>query len=155
MSDNLAPSDRPHVEAARRLLASFGDGTLAVPASYSTERALYDAARTLLGVLDKIAPKGDEMPERGDVIHDPLRDWCACEPMGTRRCGYRLLADAVVEAFNPPDGDEAEVAICAEAVKTAAEYVRDQPCLCAPDARYGACPRCRALGQRDGKPVDR
>ena len=54
-----AAADRPHVEAARRLLAEFGQGRLAVPASYSTERALYDCGRTLLGVLDKIAPRGD------------------------------------------------------------------------------------------------
>ena len=41
-----------------------------------------------------------------DVIHDPVTDWCACEPDSDRRCGYRILADKVVEEFNPPDRAE-------------------------------------------------
>lgn len=52
-------SDRPHAEEARRILAAFGKGELSVPASYGTPRALYGAGRTLLGLLDKIAPKGE------------------------------------------------------------------------------------------------
>lgn len=51
-------ADRPHVEEARRLLAAFAEGSL--PASaFGTERVLYDCGRTLLGVLDKIAPNGE------------------------------------------------------------------------------------------------
>lgn len=90
-----------------------------------------------------------------DVIHDPLTDWCACEPNSGSRCGYRLLADAVVEAFNPPDGEDAEVAICVDAINAAAAYVRDQRCSCAFGARFGACPRCRALGESEGAVVQR
>lgn len=53
----LDDSDRPHVEEARRILAAFGEGRpLPAPASYGRLRALYDAGRTLLGILDKIAP---------------------------------------------------------------------------------------------------
>ena len=55
----LDDSDRPHVEEARRILTAFGEGYLPVPVSYGTERALYDAGRTLLDLVDKIAPKGE------------------------------------------------------------------------------------------------
>lgn len=55
-----------------------------------------------------------------DVTHDPLTDWCACEPHGASRCDYRLLADAVIAHLDVHDGDEAEVALCIEAVEQAA-----------------------------------
>lgn len=55
-----------------------------------------------------------------DVIHDPVTDWCACEPEGDDRCDYRLLADAVIASLDVRDGDEAEVALCIEAVERAA-----------------------------------
>lgn len=55
----LDDSDRPHVEEARRLLAAFGEGRNPVPACYSTTQTLVDIGRTLLGALDRIAPKGE------------------------------------------------------------------------------------------------
>ena len=92
-----------------------------------------------------------------DVIHNPLSDWCACEPGGRDRCGYRLLADAVCDSLNPPDLDEAEVAICIEAVDRITAYVKGLPCDCTPEmvADGEPCERCAVLGQLDGKPVDR
>lgn len=90
-----------------------------------------------------------------DVIHDPATDWCACPPEGDVRCGYRLLADAVIEHLNPPDGDEAEIGICISAVAAVADYVRSMPCTCAPGCDDEPCGRCAALGQRHGTPVQR
>ncbi len=58
-----------------------------------------------------------------DVIHDPARDWCACEPEGDIRCGYRRLADAVIAKLDPRDGDEAEVALLITAVDRAAARI--------------------------------
>lgn len=81
-----------------------------------------------------------------DVIHDPETDWCACTPDGTSRCGYRLLADAVCEHLNPRDGDEAEVSLCMDSVKRAADYIRSLPCMCEPGGDE-PCGRCAALGQ--------
>ena len=65
-----------------------------------------------------------------DVIHDPKTDWCACEPNSMNRCDYRLLADTVIEKLNPSDGDEAEVAICVDAIERIAAYVASLPCIC-------------------------
>jgi hypothetical protein len=89
-----------------------------------------------------------------DVIHDPDADWCACEPNGARRCDYRMLADKVIERLNPPDGDEAEVALLMLALDVAADYITDQPCFCdrEPDL---PCFRCSALGQLKREPVQR
>jgi hypothetical protein len=89
------------------------------------------------------------------VIHDPTTDWCACEPNGMNRCDYRLLADAVIEHLNPPDGDEAEVSICVTAVENIAAYVGSLPCACAPGYDDEPCGRCTALGQWHGRPQGR
>lgn len=89
--------------------------------------------------------------------HDPAVN-CDCEPGDLMRkgvCEYRMLGDAVGDALNPPDGDEAEVAILIDAVNAAAEYIASAPCLCALEARYGVCPRCRALGQIAGERCQR
>lgn len=92
-----------------------------------------------------------------DVIHDPETDWCACEPDGTSRCSYRLLADCVGDALNPPDGDEGEVSLLMTAVEQIATYVRGLPCACTLMmlADGEPCRRCGALGQLGGKPVQR
>ena len=90
-----------------------------------------------------------------DVIHDPATDWCACTPGGDVVCDYRLLADAVIEHLNPPDGDEAEVGICMAAIESIAGFVRAQPCICYLMADGEACGRCSVLGQRHGKPAQR
>lgn len=65
-----------------------------------------------------------------DVVHDPATDWCACEPDGPDRCGYRLLADTVIAKLGVDDGDAAEVALCMDAVERAADFIRAQPCHC-------------------------
>lgn len=95
-----------------------------------------------------------------DVIHDPRTDWCACEPNSIDRCDYRLLADAVIEYLNPPDGEEAEVAICIEAVRSVAEFAGSLICSCAridadPTLVDERCPRCAVLGQHHGRRIDR
>jgi hypothetical protein len=93
------------------------------------------------------------MPE---VIHDPATDWCACEPNSDDRCGYRLLADEVIELFNPRDDDAAEVGICIDALGAAAEYIAAQPCTCPSDPDWwGACQRCQVLGRKADKPIER
>ena len=53
-------SERFQVEEARRMLAELGAGRLADPRIYGTERTLYDHARHLLDLIDKLAPKGDD-----------------------------------------------------------------------------------------------
>jgi hypothetical protein len=80
-----------------------------------------------------------------DVTHSPATDWCACEPEGDERCGYRFLADAVIGKLNPVDGDEAEVALCIAAVERIAAYVESLPCTCVPALH--SCRRCQALGR--------
>ena len=92
-----------------------------------------------------------------DVIHDPATDWCACEPRGDVICDYRLLADAVIQAFNPPDGDGAEVSICIDALMLAADVIANSDCTCLLNDRdpEEPCRRCAALGQWRGRPVDR
>ena len=92
-----------------------------------------------------------------DVIHDPLTDWCACEPHSMDRCDYRLLADKVIDELNPPDGDEAEVSICFNAIEDAAVYIQQQPCTCTPAmVEDGSpCPRCAALGRIGDTRMDR
>jgi len=89
-----------------------------------------------------------------DVTHDPQTDWCACEPNAVNRCDYRMLADKVIERFNPPDIDEAEVAILMQALDVAADFITDRECFCdrEPDL---PCWRCSALGQRNREPVAR
>ena len=90
-----------------------------------------------------------------DVIHDPRTDWCACEPHGDVICDYRLLADAVIEHLNPPDGDEAEVGICITAIEQIADFVQSLICSCSRMDDDEPCPRCSVLGQRHMRPVER
>jgi hypothetical protein len=92
-----------------------------------------------------------------DVVHDPDTDWCACEPYSLRRCEYRMLADAVGDAFNPPDGDEGEVSILITAIENAAAYIAGQPCACTPEgiADQMPCPRCFATGRLGDKEMQR
>jgi hypothetical protein len=90
-----------------------------------------------------------------DVIHDPKTDWCACEPGSLDRCDYRLLADAVEDALNVRDGDEAEVSLCIDAVENVAAYVRSLPCTCAPGYDEEPCGRCAAIGQWHGEAQQR
>jgi hypothetical protein len=87
-----------------------------------------------------------------DVIHDPRTDWCACEPDGYDRCGYRMLADKAIEQLNPPDGDAAEVSLCMDAIDRAAAYIKAQPCYCVAGYDDAPCGRCAALGEWHGEP---
>ena len=103
------------------------------------------AAETVLGLLAKPA------------AHDPMTD-CNCEPNSAGvTCEFRMLADAVGGAFNPRDDEMAEVAILIGAVERAAKFIGEQPCACTPEMieDWDQCPRCAALGQRDGKAVRR
>jgi hypothetical protein len=90
-----------------------------------------------------------------DVIHDPETDWCACESHGPARCDFRLLADTIIDQLNPPDGDDAEVAICMRAIARVAEFARSQPCTCPRRPAADPCDRCAVLGQYQGQAVDR
>lgn len=90
-----------------------------------------------------------------DVIHNPDTDWCACEPGGESRCGYRLLADEVIDLFNPRDGEEAEVSILMDHLGIIHKYLMSLPCVCTPDVMdtdvwAEPCERCQALGMRAG-----
>jgi hypothetical protein len=66
-----------------------------------------------------------------------------------------MLADAVGEAFNPPDGDEGEVSLLITAVENARAMLAAFTCYCTPGDDDPPCMRCSALGQWHGKPVQR
>lgn len=77
---------------------------------------------------------------------------------------YELARDAVLEAFNPPDDDVAEVAIVIEAVERAAAYIARQPCTCCddpthhnrePEYWHEPCARCHALGRYHDEAIER
>ena len=62
---------------------------------------------------------------------------------------YRTLRDKVIELFNPPDLDIAEIALMCDAVTRAAKYIESIDCTCSLDvADYydDPCQRCAALG---------
>jgi hypothetical protein len=91
-----------------------------------------------------------------DVIHDPETDWCACKPQGDVVCDYRLLADKVIELFNPADDDGAEVAVLITAVERVAGFIRAHVgCTCLVSLPDYTCPRCLVLGEQHGKPAQR
>jgi hypothetical protein len=105
-------------------------------------------------VLEAIGPFLAKPP-----VHDPMTD-CNCEPgdaLNVGVCEFRMLADSVGDAFNPPGDDVAEVAILITAVERIAAFVRELPCRCTPEMAMGAdpCDRCRVIGQLGGKPVQR
>lgn len=83
-------------------------------------------------------------------------DGCNCEPggyLGADRCEYRLLADEVIELFNPHDGETAEVDLCMQALREAHAALIEMPCSCTSAAldlnvMGPPCGRCRALGRR-------
>jgi hypothetical protein len=83
---------------------------------------------------------------------------CTCHPgdlMGEGICEYRMLADAVGGAFNPPDDDAAEVSVLITATERAAEHIRSDRCCCLAGYPDAPCPRCSALGQWRREPVQR
>jgi hypothetical protein len=71
---------------------------------------------------------------------------------------YRFLADKVIEWFNPPDGDEAEESLLADAVMRAGKFIEAQPCTCeegAAEFLVDPCARCAALGRAADEPEER
>jgi hypothetical protein len=77
---------------------------------------------------------------------------------GQSESDYEFLRDAVMDAFNPPDGDGAEPSIMADAVERASAYIEDQPCYCEPQQETQhdyACGRCRALGRLHDEAISR
>lgn len=73
---------------------------------------------------------------------------------------YGLLADVVIEAFNPPDTDRAEEAILVDAVYAARDFIVAHPCAClstviAEEDAGGACRRCLALGRLGNQVISR
>lgn len=91
--------------------------------------------------------------------HDP-DVLCDCEPDGLNgrlTCEYRMLADSVGNQFNPPDGDEAEVALLMTAIEQAKAYIESQPCTCTPADvdDWEPCPRCRAIGRMGNEVMSR
>lgn len=151
---DLAFSERDHYAA--RLKAEYGNWRV-LAAKYETAEAARiqavaerDEARAGLDAA-QVTPD-PTAPEPHTVDSD-----CNCEPGGVDRCEYRILADAVAEAFNPPGDDEAEVAILARAVGEARDFVGSLPCECiAPDADPSlTCRRCQVLGRAGGEPVGR
>jgi hypothetical protein len=109
--------------------------------------------------LDWVLCRGVAATARPLPAADSCRDrCCTCGPHDTDRCDYRLLADHIEDALNPPDGDEAEVSLCMDAVTKAADYIRSLPCTCGPGAaenEVDPCRRCAALGLAADRPVDR
>jgi hypothetical protein len=92
-------------------------------------------------------------------MHDPMVD-CNCESsdiLNVGVCEFRMLADAVGDAFNPAGDEMAEVAILIGAIERAAKFISEQPCSCTPEMikDWDQCPRCAALGQRGGQAVQR
>lgn len=73
---------------------------------------------------------------------------------------YEVLRDAVIEQFNPRDGDDGEAFIMTEAIEGAARFIRSLPCTCPPDAGPPTwdgepCGRCAALGRARDEEVSR
>lgn len=71
---------------------------------------------------------------------------------------YRDLADKVIEWFNPPDDDVAEIAIMLDAVTRAGEFIEALPCTCGDGAAefdVDPCKRCEALGRAANQSIDR
>lgn len=71
---------------------------------------------------------------------------------------YRFLADKVIEWFNPPDGEEAEESILADAVMAAGKFIEAQPCTCEDGAAtfdVDPCERCQVLGRGADAEIER
>lgn len=62
---------------------------------------------------------------------------------------YEVLRDTIIAAFNPSDGDVAELSIMTTAIDHAWGFIVAQPCRCEPDAGDWSdpCDRCRVLGR--------
>lgn len=82
---------------------------------------------------------------------------CTCGYRGEKRCGYRYVADTIIDELNPPDDDAAESWVVAQAVIRVAAYVASLPCACTPEdvADLEPCPRCAAIGRLGDKPIQR
>lgn len=132
----------PDVNELARTVQEAWDGQF----THAPDKALdYRMARTAVEtVLTAARPR---------PVHDPAGD-CTCGPNGGDRCEYRILADEILEAFNPPGDDVAEVAILISAVKRAAGVIERLPCECGHGPAGAMCRRCSALGQHHGVPPE-
>ena len=133
----------PDVNELARTVQEAWDGQF----THAPDRALdYRMARTAVETVLAVAgPR---------PAHDPAGD-CTCEPNAGDRCEYRLLADEILEALNPPGDDVAEVAVLISAVKHAAAVIGRLPCECGYGPDGATCGRCSALGQHNGITVAR
>lgn len=74
---------------------------------------------------------------------------------------YELLRDVIIEAFNPPDDDRAEVSIMSDAIAQAVKFIRNLDCDCDPrkhlfeDGADVACMRCQVLGRFKDEEIER
>lgn len=71
---------------------------------------------------------------------------------------YQLLVEHIIDKLNPRDGDEAEVALCMEAIDKVVAFVEPHRCVCAldaPETGEHICPRCDALGRVCDRQVER
>lgn len=81
-----------------------------------------------------------------------------CARCDQYREDYEILRDAVIDHFNPPDDDIAEVAIMLGAIEVASEFIAGLPCYCSPaaaDLDDDPCGRCEALGRVSDVAVER
>lgn len=73
---------------------------------------------------------------------------------------YRMVADKIIELFNPPEDDAAEIHIVIEALKRAQKcLINEVECWCADKAgnpeNEDPCDRCAALGRFDDVVLER
>lgn len=70
---------------------------------------------------------------------------------------YRVLADRVIDLFNPSAGDVAEEVLLGLHLRVVAEFVASMACTCPAGAFSGAadpCTRCMALGRGEDQVLD-
>lgn len=90
-----------------------------------------------------------------DNLHQPR---AAGYERSEEREDYELLRDTIIEAFNPPDDDVAEVALMTDTLDRVWAYVVAQPCTCPPGAaafEVEPCDRCAVLGRAADVVVER
>jgi hypothetical protein len=71
---------------------------------------------------------------------------------------YGLVADVIVECFNPRDGDDGEESLLIDAIYQARDFIASIPCTCPADAitfEASPCGRCVAIGEVFGVVLDR
>jgi hypothetical protein len=87
-------------------------------------------------------------------------DWNASQNVTDLDDDYRMLADKIIELFNPPDDDAAEIAVLMDHLSHVADFVKACGCFCQecpshPGIDPNICRRCRALGREFDRLVER